>query len=155
MRVHSWLLPIGCVLVLAACAETKQPTAQATPAAATSTSSGTTTPPATEALYVYFKSNSSRLNGDAEQIADQAARLYREGNPHVMLVVGHTDATGDELYNLYLSARRAEAVKRALAARGIPAQTLEIRAVGTSEPTGAGGAGGEDPQERRAVITWR
>jgi OOP family OmpA-OmpF porin len=63
------------------------------------------------------------LDPQAEQVVvDQAARLYPEGNPHVMLVVGHTDTKGDELYNLYLSARRAGAVKGTLAARGIPAK---------------------------------
>jgi outer membrane protein OmpA-like peptidoglycan-associated protein len=59
---------------------------------------------------------------------------------------------GDELYNLYLSARRDAAVKRALAARGIPAKTLEVQAVGESDPVP--GSAGDSPQDRRAVVTW-
>ena len=71
------------------------------------------------------------LVGNARQLApagiavlDQAARLFREGNPVVMTVSGHSDRQGREYENLLLSARRAETVKQALVARGIPAARL-------------------------------
>jgi OOP family OmpA-OmpF porin len=158
MKAKRWLW-LGCgSLVLAACAE-KVPTpstAAAPPpsSAASPESTGATAPSAVEALYLYFDADSARLNGKAEAVADQAARLYREGNPHVMKIVGHTDATGDELHNLYLSARRAEAVKKALVARGIPAATLEMQAAGETDLV-APDVKGPDPRDRRAIVTWR
>jgi len=149
-----YLYLIGLVGALGACAQQSQSPVAAAPAApAPAPASGATTPPAVEALYVYFDADSAKLNKQAEETADQAARLYREGNPNVMKIVGHTDATGDELYNLYLSARRANAVKAALVARGIPAPTLELQAAGESDR--AATDANANPQDRRAVITWR
>ena len=164
MNALRFLFPICVISALGACAhqsETPSSSASAAapppappPAAPAPANAGATTPPKAEALYLYFDANSAKLDPQAEKVADQAARLYREGNPHVMRVVGHTDATGDELYNLYLSARRAKAVKQALVARGIPAATLEMQAAGESDPI-TPGAKSTDPQDRRAVITWR
>jgi OOP family OmpA-OmpF porin len=112
-------------------------------------------PASPEALYVYFATNSAVLNGDARKVADQAAGLYRQRNPGVMNVVGHTDPAGDEFYNLVLSARRAKAVKVALVDRGIPAKVLQIQALGESDPAVPPDAPGrEAAKERRAVITW-
>ena len=120
MTTLRWFYLVGLVGALGACAQhSESPSAAAPPAAPPPPSTGATTPPAVEALYVYFDADSAKLNKQAEETADHAARLYREGNPHVMKIVGHTDATGNELYNLYLSARRANAVKAALVARGI------------------------------------
>jgi outer membrane protein OmpA-like peptidoglycan-associated protein len=157
MKSKRWLL-LGCAsLALAACAENapSSSTAAAPPSPpASPESTGATAPAAVEALYLYFDADSARLNREAEAVADHAARLYREGNPHVMKIVGHTDATGDELHNLYLSARRAEVVKKALVARGIPAATLEMQAAGQTDLV-APDVKGPDPKDRRAVVTWR
>jgi len=51
---------------------------------------------------------------------DGAARLYRDAKPEAMIIVGHSDKTGEEFANLILSGRRADAVKKALVDRGIP-----------------------------------
>ncbi len=154
MTTLRWFYLIGLVGALGACAQhSESPSAAAPPAAPPPPSTGATTPPAVEALYVYFDADSAKLNKQAEETADHAAQLYREGNPHVMKIVGHTDATGNELYNLYLSARRANAVKAALVARGIPAATLELQAAGESDRVAPDAK--EDPQDRRAIITWR
>lgn len=47
---------------------------------------------------------------------------------------GHTDNLGDPAYNLRLSELRAQAVARAMAARGFDSAHIEIRALGDTRP---------------------
>jgi outer membrane protein OmpA-like peptidoglycan-associated protein len=102
---------------------------------------------------VKFPSGGAVLTPEANRQLDLAARLFRDANPVVMFSTGYSDQQGDEYYNLLLSARRAEAVKRGLVARGLPANRLLVQALGGSdlakpdEPLSA--------DNRRVVVTWR
>jgi OOP family OmpA-OmpF porin len=49
-------------------------------------------------------------------------------------VEGHTDATGPAKYNIGLSVRRAEAVKKFLVQEGIPANKVVTEGVGEAQP---------------------
>jgi outer membrane protein OmpA-like peptidoglycan-associated protein len=113
------------------------------------------TQPSPEAVLVYFSEGSATLDPSAQPLVDYTARLFREGNPFVMTVVGHTDSVGQDYSNLVLSARRAAAVKQALVARGIPADRLQIQAVGVSDPAVQGSDESADAQNRRVRITWK
>jgi outer membrane protein OmpA-like peptidoglycan-associated protein len=114
--------------------------------------SGSTGP---EDVLIYFASGSAVLDPKAESQIDYTARLFREGNPFVMTVAGHTDAVGEDYPNLLLSARRAETVKQALIARGIPAERLQIQALGESDPAVPGRDDTADAKNRRVRITWK
>ncbi len=105
--------------------------------------------PSAESLTIDFTTASARLSPAAKQQLDGAARLYRDAKPEVMIVSGHTDPAGGEFQNLILSARRAEAVKYALVDRGVPADRLQVVAVGAAQPTP------EVSPARSAVVTWR
>jgi len=101
---------------------------------------------------ITFPEGSVTLTADANRKLDLAARLFRDANPVVMFASGYTDSSGDEYGNLLLSARRAEAIKQGLIARGIPANRLLIQAFGQSvlaNPTDPLGV-----ENRRVVITW-
>lgn len=101
---------------------------------------------------IVFPDGSATLTDEANRKLDLAARLFRDANPVLMFASGYSNRTGEEYSNLMLSARRAEAIKRGLVARGIPANQLLIQAFGESvlanpsDPTGA--------ENRRVVITW-
>ena len=104
-------------------------------------------------ITVTFPRGGTVLTPAANHQLDLAARLFRDANPVVMFTTGYSDPVGDEYHNLLLSAQRAESVKRALVARGIPAQRLLVQALGESEL-----ANREDPgaaENRRVVVTWR
>jgi outer membrane protein OmpA-like peptidoglycan-associated protein len=49
-------------------------------------------------------------------------------------IQGHTDVTGDLAYNMVLSTQRANAVRAALIARGVPQQQLLARGYGPQRP---------------------
>ncbi|WIM14106.1 OmpA family protein [Enhydrobacter sp.] len=121
------------VLVLTACSH--RPPEQASLAA----------PP--NDVQLFFDSGSSTLSDAARQTLDQAARLYRESDPiGTFVITGYADNSGGEYANLVLSGRRALATKEALIARGIPADRLQLQAVGSSRSS---------ENSRRVVIAWR
>ncbi len=102
---------------------------------------------------IEFPLGGTRLTPEANRQLDLAARLFRDANPVLMFSAGHTDRSGDEYANVLLSAKRAQAVKRGLVARGIPADRLLIQALGETDL-----ANSSDPnaaENRRVTITWR
>ena len=102
---------------------------------------------------VTFPQGGAVLTAEANRQLDIASRLFRDANPVLMFTTGYSDRVGDEYGNLLLSARRAQAVKRGLVARGIPADRLLIQAMGESEQVDTSNAA--SPRNRRVVITWR
>ncbi|MEL6265120.1 MAG: OmpA family protein [Pseudomonadota bacterium] len=88
------------------------------------------------ALYgIQFDTDESRIRPESEPtLAEMAAFL--KGNPGLeVVIVGHTDNQGSMAYNLGLSARRAEAVRDALATRfGIAAGRMAHAGAGFLAP---------------------
>lgn len=76
-----------------------------------------------------FDLSESASTNAAALVAAQVA-----GQGVTYLVVGHADERGTDAYNLALSKRRAEGVKRALEAAGVPAKSIEARWYGKRLP---------------------
>lgn len=79
---------------------------------------------------VNFEFDSADLTaGSEEALVDFAALLI--ANPDVNVAVeGHTDSIGEPAYNMALSLRRAETVRSALQAVGLPSDRVEVFAHG-------------------------
>lgn len=110
---------------------------------------------AQEALKVYFTSGSSRIEAAENSKLDQAARLFRDGDPIVMILTGTADTVGSAEKNLALSVRRAQAVAEGLVARGIPVERLQVLGRGNSELEVETGDGVANPENRSVSISWR
>lgn len=73
---------------------------------------------------VNFDNNKATLRPESYPILDNAASILL-ANPEVSVeVAGYTDQIGSDKYNDELSLKRAEAVKKYLIAKGVPANSL-------------------------------
>jgi outer membrane protein OmpA-like peptidoglycan-associated protein len=113
------------------------------------------TPAAPESVVLHFELGSAEIRAQDEALLDQASRLYRDGNPIVMILAGSADTVGLPDRNLALSQQRADAVLRALMARGIPAGRFQLVAKGETELAVATGDNVPEERNRRVEITWR
>ncbi len=108
-----------------------------------------------ESLKIHFGSGQATISEDQRKVLDQAARLFREGSPLVMIVAGSSDTVGSGELNLSLSIRRAQTVALGLADRGIPIERLQVLGRGVSQlevPTSEGVANADN---RLVTITWK
>ena len=80
---------------------------------------------------VNFDFDSARVRKDAQQKLGGVLSIL-QGMPSVRVrVVGHTDSTGTEAYNLGLSERRAQSVRKYLSGKGI--SMTRMSAIGKGE----------------------
>ncbi|MET0089608.1 MAG: OmpA family protein [Candidatus Thiodiazotropha sp.] len=80
---------------------------------------------------------------DSDKLSDSGKdyiRNYREelgdvlAQAYAVVILGHTDSTGDDAYNLELSKRRAAAVADYLTTLNVPADKMKIIGRGESDP---------------------
>ena len=76
----------------------------------------------------------------------------RDNGGRQVKVEGHTDARGDETYNIGLSERRATAVREALLERGIEAQRIRTIGLGEGYPVASNDTQAGMQQNRRVEI---
>jgi len=134
---------IGIGLLLGACnSQPQKPTALSAP------------PPSMAQVpaLVFFDWDKSNLSPRAMATISQAATAYKAtGSPRITSV-GNTDSSGSTDYNMALSIRRADAVKRALIQNGVPAAAIETAGRGQTKPLVATADGVREPQNRRVEL---
>lgn len=95
-------------------------------------------------LKLYFDTGSAQLPPDAQPLLDQAAERARASMAAVVTVSGFVDASGDPQANAELARQRADAVRHALEANGVPPHAIQL-----SKPQNI--VGGSNPREARRV----
>lgn len=101
---------------------------------------------------VYFDYKKASLLPAAETLIREAARRALENDIDIVTVSGNTDTVGSDAYNQRLSARRAEAVRRALIAAGIPADRIRTEALGETNLAKPTADEVREPLNRRVEI---
>lgn len=81
-----------------------------------------------------FATGSAEPNAPLRAMLAELAPLLLEADDTELLVLGHTDSIGSEVFNLRLSISRAEAVMDVLRALGIPLVRLAADGRGEAEP---------------------
>lgn len=97
---------------------------------------------------IQFATASSTIGDASNALLDSVARAAA-ACPGVLRIEGHTDNAGSDAYNLDLSTRRAEAVRRALTDRGMPASRLVVEGFGASRPLASNDTQAGRDQNRR------
>lgn len=81
-----------------------------------------------------FASGDAAIDPQSAVLLDDIATAMRNFPEWNLRIVGHTDATGDEILNMTLSQQRSDAVKAALVERGVDAGRLEAAGLGERQP---------------------
>lgn len=103
-------------------------------------------------VVVYFDYDKSNLTPEAASLIREAANRARAGNINRVRVEGNTDTSGSATYNMALSQRRANVVRDALIANGVPANTIETVAFGQTNLAKPTPDGVREPLNRRTEV---
>ncbi|WP_336056236.1 OmpA family protein [Nitratireductor sp. CH_MIT9313-5] len=83
---------------------------------------------------------------------NSVALVLKQYNQTLVDVVGHTDSTGDDGYNMDLSRRRASSVANYLMAQGAASQRFEVIGMGETQPIASNATPEGRAQNRRVEI---
>ena len=101
---------------------------------------------------ISFKTNTAQIDENGWQVLDDiVAMLQSKKNLH-LVIIGHTDASGNDTYNRDLSLRRAQAVADYLSQKGLPGAMFEVIGKGSTEPVAENGTREGRQKNRRVEI---
>ena len=83
---------------------------------------------------VYFDTNKSNINAKSKETLDKLAKVFMDFPDTNILVVGHTDSSGKDDYNMLLSEKRAKSVTNYLVSDGIASSRFETLWFGETQP---------------------
>ena len=109
-------------------------------------------PPPVRNFLVFFDFDRSTLTPRALDIIKEAAAVAKAGQNARVTCTGHTDAAGPANYNMALSLRRANTVKAALVAQGVPETSISVIGRGKEQLLVQTRDGVREPQNRRVEI---
>ena len=96
---------------------------------------------------IRFEEGSAAIDAASRDLVGEVADALRPCLGAIIAITGHTDRSGPEAGNMELSRARAEAVRVALMQRGIPADGLRARGIGSAQPVE--GLAPQDPANHR------
>ena len=100
---------------------------------------------------VFFESDLSELSQQARATLEKQAQWLQQYGNYAFTVEGHADERGTREYNIALGARRAQAVRDYLAARGIQPSRMRTVSYGKERPVAVCNDISCWSQNRRAV----
>lgn len=84
---------------------------------------------------IYFDFDQSFIRPDAIEILNRHADLFNSYPRWKVLITGHTDNMGSEIYNVFLSKKRAKTVADYLVSRGVKRSRIQYEGRGFSKPS--------------------
>ena len=86
-------------------------------------------------MFILTANDATLTNSYNDQIIELVNRYdFSDGSAYQIIIVGHTDNDGDENYNLILSKKRAETVRRKLETFGAKYEQIEVYYYGEWKP---------------------
>jgi peptidoglycan-associated lipoprotein len=102
---------------------------------------------------VYFDFDKYNIKPEFDSVIKDNAKKLMDNASMNVTIEGHCDERGTEEYNLALGERRAEAVRKALIAAGVPASRLKTISYGEERPVDPGHNEEAWAKNRRSVLT--
>jgi len=110
-------------------------------------------PPAfTYDLIIYYGTAQSVIPKTEKAKLDAAVLVMKEHPDMVFVVNGHTDAVGNDAFNMKLSETRVNTVVKYLVSKGVPAAKLESKAYGETTPAATNDTPEGKAKNRRVEI---
>ena len=103
---------------------------------------------------VLFDTAKSTLKPGANSVMDRLSTFMSKNPDTKVMIEGHTDSRGSDEYNQELSKRRAEAVRDALASRGIQPDRVVAVGKGKGFPVASNDEAAGRQQNRRVEIVF-
>jgi outer membrane protein OmpA-like peptidoglycan-associated protein len=103
---------------------------------------------------VLFDTGAATLKPGADLALERVAAFMNENPTTRVIIEGHTDSRGSDTYNEELSRRRAEAVKSALATRGVTGDRIDAMGRGEGFPVASNETRVGQQQNRRVEIIF-
>lgn len=83
---------------------------------------------------VFFETDSTELTPQSRSTLDKQAQWLQHYNRYAFTIEGHADERGTREYNIALGARRAQAVRDYLSARGVQVSRMRTISYGKERP---------------------
>jgi peptidoglycan-associated lipoprotein len=103
---------------------------------------------------VYFDYDSYAVRDDGKPVVENHSAYLNKNKTRKILIQGNTDERGGSEYNLALGQKRAEAVRKAMAALGVPEGQVEAVSLGKEKPKATGSNEAAWAENRRADIVY-
>ena len=103
-----------------------------------------------ESVTIFFAFDDSSVQPNERDHLDSNSQCIAKNKTQTVLLIGHTDTSGTEEYNIALSERRAQSVADYLSRLGGDPAKMQVVPKGETEPTGNG-----DDKDRRVEMKWR
>ena len=104
---------------------------------------------------VYFDYDSFVVRDDGRPVVENHSAYLNKNTQRKVLIQGNTDERGGTEYNLALGQKRAEAVRRAMAALGVSENQMEAVSLGEEKPKATGSDEAAWAENRRADIVYQ
>jgi OOP family OmpA-OmpF porin len=107
----------------------------------------------TYAAKVLFDINSAKVKSEAYPMLQESVLIMKKNQDLKVEVDGHTDSTGTAAYNMTLSEKRAEAVKKYFVDQGIDPNRLSTKGFGITKPAASNKTKEGRAKNRRVELT--
>ena len=103
---------------------------------------------------VYFDYDSYVVRDDGQAVVQNHSGYLNKNKDRKILIQGNTDERGGTEYNLALGQKRAEAVRKSMAALGVAESQMEAVSLGEEKPKATGSTEAAWSENRRADIVY-
>lgn len=114
-----------------------------------------TLPPASHHFTLYFQFESEALTAESQALVPQVLQAVKDFPFPEVVVIGHTDTTGNAAANVELGLRRANVVRRLLLDAGLEGSIVEVTSHGETDLLVPTPDETFEPRNRRVEISVR